>query len=492
MNKYGQILIQTLVLSAIAVVIITVLVNLAIFSLGSINRAFSSEQAFQIAEAGIEYYRWHLAHAPQDFTNGTGQPGPYTLDFKDKDGAVIGQVVLDITPPSGGSTIVTIKSTGKLNADPAVKRVIEAKLGIPSLAKYAVLANDKIRFASSTFITGLIHSNDGVRFDGTAYNIVSSSKTQYDDPDHSGNEEFGVHTHRDSPPARGSTNEAFRPQEAPPNSVPSRPDVFLIGRQFPVPAVDFAGLTANLAQIKTEAQASGRYFANSGAFGYEIVLKINDTFDIYRVTSVSAPPSGCTNAVGETGWGTWSILATTAIGNYSIPGNGLIFVEDNVWVSGKIDTARLTIASARFPEDPTTNTSITVNNDLLYTNYGGEDVIGLVAQNNLNVGLLSEDDLRIEAALVAKNGRIGRYYYRRPTGGGSNYCGDTALRSSISLFGMIATNRRYGFGWACGSIHCSGYDYRDIVYDANLFYSPPPKFPAVAGDYETISWQELK
>ncbi|MBV9159140.1 MAG: hypothetical protein JO019_00915, partial [Candidatus Kaiserbacteria bacterium] len=35
-------------------------------------------QALHIAEAGLEYYRWFLAHNPNNLTNGTGLPGPYT------------------------------------------------------------------------------------------------------------------------------------------------------------------------------------------------------------------------------------------------------------------------------------------------------------------------------------------------------------------------------------------------------------------------------
>ncbi len=35
----------------------------------------SSVAAFSLAEAGLEYYRWHLAHFPNDLQNGTGAAG---------------------------------------------------------------------------------------------------------------------------------------------------------------------------------------------------------------------------------------------------------------------------------------------------------------------------------------------------------------------------------------------------------------------------------
>jgi len=476
-------------MSAIAVVVIVVLVNVALFNIGEVTRALHNEQAFEIAEAGIEYYRWHLSHAPQDFTNGTGQAGPYTVAYADKDGNPIGQFILDITPPIVGSTIATIQSTGKLDADPSVVRKLRVKLAIPSVAKYATVANDKIRFGQGTVVYGPIHSNDGIHFDGFANNIVTSAKAQYDDPDHTGSDEFGVHTHQIPPPV-GGNNPNFIPEEAPPTDpVPIRNDVFAAGRQFPVPAIDFTSFTYDLAQIAANA---GNYFGPSGGQGYEIVLNTNDTFDIYEVSSVAAPPANCTNVLGERWWGTWSIAATTTLAttNYPIPANGLIFVEDHVWVSGTIDTARVTIASGKFPEDPNTNTSIAINGNLLYTNYDGQDVIGLIAQNNFTIGLYSAVTVRIDAALIAKNGRAGRHYYKQP--GGQSYCGSTALRSTVTLYGMIATNKRYGFSWSCGGVYCSGYANRNIIYDPNLLYGPPPSFPLTSDQYQVISWEEVK
>ena len=59
------------------------------------SRAENNAQAFAIAEAGIEYYRWHLAHAPAGFQDGTGHAGPYVHNYYDKDGNQIGQFTLD-------------------------------------------------------------------------------------------------------------------------------------------------------------------------------------------------------------------------------------------------------------------------------------------------------------------------------------------------------------------------------------------------------------
>ena len=52
---------------------------------------------------------------------------------------------------------------------------------------------------------------------------------------------------------------------------------------------------------------------------------------------------------------------------------------------------------------------------------------------------------------------------------------------------MIATNLRYGFAYTDGT----GYDIRNIEYDGNLLYGPPPSFPQATTQYQIISWQQL-
>jgi hypothetical protein len=72
------------------------------------NRQVASDKALQIAEAGINYYRWHLNEDPDDFQDGTGTNGPYIHNYQDPSGGEIGEFSLTITPPSGASQTVTI------------------------------------------------------------------------------------------------------------------------------------------------------------------------------------------------------------------------------------------------------------------------------------------------------------------------------------------------------------------------------------------------
>jgi len=488
MGNRGDILISVLVFASITVTMTIGLVSWGATLIKSVRMSTAREQAFQIAEAGVNYYQWHLAQFPTDFQDGTGSAGsvgggnygPYVHNFQDKYGATIGSYSLTITPPPIGSTKVVITSKGTVNQTAsssfAYSRTIQTILAVPSLAQYAVVANDNMRFGSGTIVNGSIKSNYGIHFDGVANNIISSAQATYVDPDTS-QTAFGVYT------------QVSPADPQPPASIPSRPDVFSAGRQFPVPAVDFSGLLSNLQQLQTIAQSDGvnytqSQYSGSSAQGYHVVLNTNGTYGLYVVRTLVSAPSGCTNSSSQTQWGTWSINTESLIGTYSYPAHGVLFFQDHVWVSGQINGARLTIAAGKFPDQVGQEPNITVNSNLLYTHYDGTDVIGLVAQGNINIGLVSPDTLRIDGALIAENGRVGRFYYGSSCKiSGTNYY----TRSSLTLDGMIATNKRYGFAYTDGT----GYDTRNLTYDANLLYSPPPSFPLAGSQYIMISWKEI-
>ncbi len=489
-NEKGDILISVIIFAAIAVTVIVGLTNWGAAMLSGIRNVAAREQALQIAEAGVDYYQWHLAIAPTDYKDSTTTPGPYIHQFYDKDGNLLGNYSLTIMPPPTGSTVVTIRSVGTL-ATSSISRTVEETLAIPSLAKYAVVANDNMRFGEGTEVFGPIQANGGIHFDGVAHNLISSAQNTYTDPD-DGSNQWGVYT-------------TLGTDDPHPNTpVNNRPDVFMAGRQFPVPASNFVGLTAGLTTLQNLAQpaAGGKEWTSSGAKGYHIVFKVTGgvtSYDIYKVNALQDPPTAGSPDCGDDAtartqvngpqyyqWGTWSIKTPvssnqTLIGNYPIPSNGVIFVDDHVWVDGQINDARVTIVAGLIGNtDPTKNANITVNSDLLYTNYDGSDVIGLIAQGNVNVGMLSDDNLQIDGALVAEKGRVGRFYY-------NTNCTNSS-RNSLTLNGMIATYVRYGFAYTDNT----GYVTRIINYDADLLYAPPPSFPQATTQYQVISWKQIQ
>ena len=464
--KRGIIIIQTVVFAAVAVIIIGTLASFAATTIKGWRINFNREQAFQAAEAGIDYYRWHLAHAPNDYTDGGEGAGPYVHLLKDREGNTVGQFSLEITAPPPGSTKVVIRSTGSATVDSSFLRTVESSVAKPSIAKYAVAGNNAFRFGAGTEIFGPIHINGGIRFDGLAHNLVSSAATTYTDTDGDActtTNSWAVHT-------------CLSPQDpTSPTSLPPRPDVFEAGRLISQPLIDFSSFTADLAILKSKAQSADGFYqdlAGTGYVGYHIVLKTNDTFDLYKINSW-ADLGNCSGTSSS-----WSVGTQTLQGNYPFPVNGIIFLEDHTVVDGQINGARLTITAADLIS-PIVYKNIIINNDVSYTNYDGTDAIGLIGQNGVKVGMISEDNLKIDGALIAQNSSVGRFYY---VGSNCSY----KNRSIISLYGMIASFARYGFAYTNGT----GYATRNITYDANLLYAPPPDFPLTADEYQILSWQE--
>jgi len=484
----GSILITILVFTSVFSIFLIGLVSLVLSQQRLVDRKIASDKALQIAEAGINYYRWHLAHAINDYADGTGQTcdpcGPYTHTYSDPWGGVIGQYKIKVTPPPTGSDIVTVESTGWLNLFPNRKRKVAVQFRRPSLVKYVVIANDAMRFGADTDVYGEVHSNGGIRFDGVAHNIISSSRTTYIDPDSTGLCTIDSQNHNKCPGVWTSQTD--------PNTV------FLAGIDFPVPVIDFSGMTTDLNKLKTLASnngvkqnnylwiGDGIYLGPSSKQGYLLQFKVVNNItkvDIFRVKSQT---NSCNSQ------GTYGVSSTDEVAtNLVMPNNGIIFVEDNAWVEGQVYNTGLAVATARFPDTTDTNKNIYINNDLVY--YGDYDTsklnttIGLIAQKNISVGLFSEDDLEIDAALLAQKGRIGRNYYS------GDSCDNTYYkRNSITIKGALATYGRYGFSWTNSQTGkwSSGYHYRNLIFNDQLRASPPPSYP-VAGEYTFLSWKEM-
>lgn len=485
-QQRGASLLMVIVITSTMLMILTAGIQYTISQLKFSNQRVDREYALTIAESGANYYRWHLAHVSDDYKDGTNAPGPYLHDYRDATGTAIGKFQLDITPPPSGSTIVTIKSTGWLNRRPSLKRSIQMQLGIPSFSQYSVAADDFMRFGSGTTVYGPIHSNNGIRFDGVAHNLVTSSVDKYTDPDHAGGQEFGVHTH------------VAPVDPLPPAAVPNRPDVFVAGRQFPVAPVDFNGITANLALMETNAQSAGIFLASSGARGYHIQFHVSGSTTLVDIKKVNTLKTCQYRYLGSQPWTDYAdvrsintetsfTLNGTSSLNRPLPANGLIFAEDDVWVDGQIKNARLTVIAARQPLASGIAT-IVVNNDLTYSLYDGTDALGLIGQTDVSVGLFSEDNLQIDGAMIAQNGRAGRYYYLPRPGASFNPagCQNNIVRSALTLNGAIATKHRYGFAYTDNT----GYLTRNLNFDSYLVFAPPPYFPT-SGQYSLLSWQEL-
>jgi hypothetical protein len=458
-TQKGDVIILVLLLVAIVSLILLPFFNVLAKELDVAKTRIDREEALQIAEAGVDYYQWHLAHFPIDYQDGTGQAGPYTHTYTDLDTEqVIGDFQLTITPPSIGSTIVTIQSKGWTTDNPAVTRTVTAKYGIPSLALFSFLSNDVIWIGPSETVSGQMQSNNGVRFDGTTNAPVMSAKSTYTCSSGQGSPcpttENGVW---------GGASQAIRSFW-----------------EFPVPAVDFSALTSNLATLKSTAQSEtgGTYYLSpSNAQGYSLVFNSSGTVSVYKVTSLATDP---------TGWDVYGNAINTSIDyknrtllyTESIPSSGIFYIEDKVWVEGTVK-GRVMVAAAVLPYNSSTAPSIYIPNNITYTAKDGTNSLGLLAQQSVMVTYAAPQSIEIDGALIAQNGSVEFLYYQN----------NKAVKNTINVYGSIMTYGQWTWTWVDGNNNdVSGYATTNDAYDSNLLYSPPPSFPLSTSGYKQLSW----
>ncbi len=404
------------------------------------------EQALQIAEAGIEYYRWHLAHNQTDFQDGTATSGPYIHPFVDKNGATIGYFSLGITAPVNGSTVVTISSTGWMASQPNSRRTIKARVGFPALTDYAFLSNTDVWIGDDETTHGKFHANGGIRFDGVGDSSITSAMATY--------------TCKSFHGCGNQVKEGIWGDGG--------PEAYW---EYPAPAQDFNAVTAKLAEIKTGAQNGGLYFTSSGKEGWRLLFNSNGTVTAYKVNSTN-----CYKAkdVGSNNY-FWPCIDVKTLGSgtvYTIPSNGFIYVEDTVWVSGIVN-GRATVGTKA-------GKSIIISDDITYLAKDGTHVLGLVAEQNILIPYNSPEDLEINAAILAQNGAAKRYYYPGNT------------KDVLSIYGSVISSGIWTWSWVSGGGSViSGYEVTNATYDTNLTYNPPGGFP-VGSQYNLISWEEVQ
>lgn len=424
---------------------------------------YNKERALDIAEAGLNYYKWYLAHNPDDVTNGTGLPGPYVTPYADPEGDVIGEYSLEIASSSACGDIyaIDIFSTGHTYEAPNAARQVFARYARPTVAEYAYILNSNVWAGSDRVITGPYHSNGVIRMDGTNNSTVTSGQENW----------VCDGSLPCAPASSGDTIDGVYGNG--PNS-----DLW----SFPSPPINFTGITVDLSQMQDKAQnAGGRYFGPSGRSGYHVVFRSNGTFDIYRVNSKVNEPNGYA-------WGRYMHILNgkTFLGNYSIPtGCAVIYIEDQVWLEGVVN-GKVTIAAADV-DTTGVDPSIILNNNLTYANE--DSGILVIGEYDVLIGLVVPDDMELNGIFVAQTGHFGRNHYDTSM---PNAWEQYIQRNSLTLNGTIVSNGREGTKWVSGAgTYLSGFEFRYNSYDRDLVSDPPPLTPEVSDTYEFIEWREV-
>lgn len=459
----GYFVLLVLVFSAVFLTLVSALAGFIFVEKRAQLAKENREKAIHVAEAGLNYYKWFLAHFPNDLQNGTGAPGPYVHTVDDPEGGELGTFSLNITGESfcGEVTEILIESTGWTAQDSTQRRIVSAEYARPSVAEFSHIVDANVWAGDDRIINGPYHSNQGVRMDGTHNAAVSSGVTSWQCTS-----SFGC---------------------SPTQTVDG---VFGAGSQpalwnFPTPPVDFGQVTVDLATLEGYAQADGIYLGDSGDYGYYINFLGDGRFTAQVVDTTTS----VWEYSSDDGWETVRRVMGTlgAATTYTVPTDcPVIFIEDDVWLEGVVDD-KVILAAARIP-DTGSRYSVVLDGDLTYAD--ADSGITVIGQDDVLIGLTTPDVMDISGIFVAQNGKFGRNYYS--TAYLPGWLDEYALRSTLNTTGTVVSRGRVGTKWTCSGTYCSGYSQRNDSYDVDLALDPPPFTPFTSEDYTFRNWQEVE
>jgi hypothetical protein len=353
------------------------------------------------------------------------------------------QYSLEIVPPGPGSQIITVYSTGRPNGSATTTdwRTVEVQVRPSSIADFQRVVDLDVSVGADTY--GKYYANGSITHTGHAYANLYAKNTVTVDGDtlQSGVQKYDK-----------NTNPSF-------SSV------------FPTP-INFNNLLASIVDVQRAASIGGYSFDDASKAAWKITFKSNGTFDI----------ASCSQ-----GSGTTSPVCGAAT-NKAVPSNGAIYTGQTAIVSGTVN-GRVTVAS---------NDNIIISNNIDYADGGNgkygstgwqahannaDDVLGLVAKNDVIVASYAPGALTWTAAVIAQSGT---WYGAGNMHSGS--CpdplpGDDPAKSCMHWTGSSTTKD--------GGSFADQYYQRDYGYDPALLYLPPPWFPQLQDSYTTALFREL-
>ena len=479
MKKYryaGSVTLLVLVFGAIFFMVLVALSSFVLVQNRSQDVTRARAESIGVAEAGLEYYRWFLSHFPGNTQNGTGHGGPYVITYYDPENGTAGTYSLSIAGNVACGVIqsIDVTSVGTASDTPNVSSTLWARYAQPSVAQYSMILNASTWFGGTVF-RGPLHSNGGLRMDGTSNNAaVTSSLSSW-----SCDASFGCSPTQNEPGVFGNGNNQNL-------------------WNFPTPQADFAAISANFSNLKTIAKTSGLYFARTSTtshphYGYHLIFNGNGTVTVKKVTGVntsltSVPVDGSTNYTSDAN--DYSLISSeTTVGTYTVPSTcGLIFVEDNAWIEGSI-SQKVTVVAADVA-DVGVYPNIVLPNNITYTVYDGSTGLTAIASHNILIGPNTPQNLTLDGIFVAQSGAFGRNLYD---------CDWPAYqyRGSLTMLGSIVSFLRqnnYWTGQICSSGQGAWSGYPDsqwnFVFDRQNATNPPPFTPYTSVQWEFVDWQQ--
>ena len=365
-------------------------------------------------------------------------------------------------PRAPGSMITTLTAIGTIPAKagaPATTRKIIATVRSASFSDYMFLLNEYFNLGPGGLVKGNVRSNDYVNNDGEITGYV------YAGGDITGSGTFDKH--------------------------PLYPNY---GTQsFAV--VPYGSLMAT-------AVADGTYYPNSGTFGSGLNTR---HYLGYCVTL--AGTGGTITKVRSIDTGTGAMVVD-AYKTFTIPGNGVLYFDDPVWLSGTY-SSKVTVVVGKDVEGPgggdhsptgreypgpsgmnpasstgsinNANSSVFIWNNLQSQDPSNPDqVCGIVTMGDISFtseypNAVTPTNLTIQAAMLSSMGSIHADWTTNK------------LKNHLKILGAEAALDQ-GF-IKYGSY--TGFDTRDYWYDPNLDINTPPNFPILGDNKVHVrSWIE--
>jgi len=460
----GGITVIVIVFTGIFSVLLIALLGYITVQHRSVAMKTAEESALQIAEAGIEYYRWHLAHFPDDITDGTGQPGPYVHEYTDPETGAVGAYSLEIGGEvlCGEVQVVRATSTGWTYAEPALIRTIVVRIARPTVADYSYIVDSNVWAGDSRTITGPYHGNGVIRMDGNNQSAVTS---KIGTTSCSGAGLGGC---------SGTVNGIY--------GSGTHPEWW----RWAQPDIPFSNFDYDFGEMETIAQTSGIYLAkisnDTTRYGYYLELRANGSIDIYRVTSAtwvtSETPGSQTISFPE-------LLGDVStkrqfIENRAIPSScPLIYVADRTWLEG-VAAGKVTVVAN---DTGAASPDLFLQDNITYSTSTGRDGLTVLAERNLLIPLYVPNTMTLSGIFFAQKGSYGRPHYGSVTG----YNG-YRTRASLTTNGTVVSKLRTGTSWTDGQ----GFTDRTDNYDRVLAKSPPTLTPFTSMNFRFIEWRETR
>jgi len=459
-NERGSISLTAIVFVAVFLMIFSGLSNMLTMQKRTEDAQENKTNSFEVAESGLNYYTWHLAHFPTELQDGTAHGGPYQHAFSDGYGNPIGKYSLKVSGTTQCSNLTSVKiiSTGWLDSAPDLKTTITAVYTRPTIASFTYITDQNIWFGPDENVWGELHSNGGIKMDGNNDSLVTSQRSTWI-----------------CPPSLGCGNEV-------------RPGIFGSGSgsalwHFPAFYFDFTGVALNFSTLATLAKNGGVYLPSStsiagysSSLGYHLVFMGDGSIQVYIVKTAYGDSGQTYDGPVVTKYlriSTQSSLYQTL----SLPsGCSFLYSESPIWIEGTVK-GKIAVVTGDSNNGAGTNNIVLVNNINYSTNDGTDGLLAL-AQGDINLTYNSPDNIVLHGLFMSANGRFTRDYY----------AGN--IVTSFTLYGAIVNKKTGTNSWESGGHVVSGYRTSNTYFDKTLMDNPPVLTPTI-GDWTITKWSQL-